>query len=87
MLKVNLRGVKGIISSYTVDTKSENPTTIKVPHQGALNIELIDSATGHAPQMVVTGALAIICSFSLARMILSILILCWKIIMIMKTFI
>ena len=54
MLKVNLRGVKGIISSYTVDTKSENPTTIKVPHQGALNIELIDSATGHAPQMVVT---------------------------------
>ncbi len=54
MLKVNLRGVKGVISSYTVDTKSENPTTIKVPHQGALNIELIDSATGHAPQMVVT---------------------------------
>ncbi|OQP33396.1 Ig-like domain-containing protein [Pantoea latae] len=54
MLKINMRSVKGIVSSFTVNTETEQTTTIKVPHQGAFNIELIDSATGHAPQMVMT---------------------------------
>ncbi|MDW8847681.1 Ig-like domain-containing protein, partial [Erwinia sp. MMLR14_017] len=54
MLKINMRSVKGIISSYTVDTKTDQATVIKVPHHGALNIELTDSATGHAPQIVMT---------------------------------
>ncbi|MEM6162496.1 Ig-like domain-containing protein, partial [Erwinia sp. P6884] len=54
MLKINMRSVKGIISSYTVDTKTDQTTTIKIPHHGAVNVELLDSTTGHAPQMVMT---------------------------------
>ena len=54
MLKINMRSAKGITSSFTVETNTDQSTTIKVPNHGALNIELIDSATGHAPQMVMT---------------------------------
>ncbi|MCX0499653.1 Ig-like domain-containing protein, partial [Erwinia billingiae] len=57
MLKMNLRSEKGITSSFTIDTNSDRATTVKIPHHGALNIELIDSTTGHAPQMILTKRL------------------------------
>lgn len=48
MLKINMRGVKDIISSYTVDIETEPATIVKVPAHEALNIEIIDIAVGHA---------------------------------------
>ncbi|WP_312063062.1 hypothetical protein [Pantoea septica] len=48
MQKINMHGVKNIISSYIVDIETESATVIKVPAHVALNIELIDIATGHA---------------------------------------
>ena len=54
MVKINLRGTKGIVSSHEVAAGKDAPVVIAVPHRGKYNIELIDETTGHAPQLVTT---------------------------------
>jgi hypothetical protein len=54
MVKVNIRGAKGIIASHDVATGQNAALVIKVPQHGHFNIELIDEQTGHAPQVIMT---------------------------------
>ncbi len=54
MVKINIRGTRGIVSSHEVNAQSNAATLITIPAQGKFNIELIDTATGHGPQVVMT---------------------------------
>lgn len=53
-LKINIRGTKGIVASYDVAEGQHAAQVIKVPPDGKFTIELQDSVTGRAPQMVKT---------------------------------
>ncbi|MCT4715741.1 Ig-like domain-containing protein [Enterobacteriaceae bacterium H18W14] len=54
MVKINIRGTRGIVSSHEVNAQSNAATVIQVPKHGKLNIELIDAATGQGPQVLMT---------------------------------
>ncbi|ATM74959.1 hypothetical protein CRN79_03455 [Serratia fonticola] len=53
-INLNIRGAKGIFSSHKITTGKDSATIIKVPQNGAYNIELIDESTGLAPQLLMT---------------------------------